>query len=443
MKLQIKFTILFFIICSAAINKINAQWFQTSQFPGLILLQVSVADSNVVWITGILGTSTNLRIYRSIDGGNNWDSIPRFPSSYPVNVPILSAIDSSTAFCVFAKADPYFRGSAFYKTTNSGREWILIDSITSHYWDIGFSKAVPYIGMVLASIDETVIYKTFDKGNSWSINILNTRSPARENSFCVINEAYYGYVYSFNHAWDLGVIMTQNGGNNWYNSHDQTGLGTGLALSNDKINGIMTCSNTEDNIFKTTNGGLNWSVLDIGIPLAPAFWNPTWIYGTSTVFLTSTLGVIRSDNNGANFVMQNLPAGVTLRKEIDYCKYENKIIAYGVCQNGIIIKSRQEIIRTNLQQTNTNVPSEYVLFQNYPNPFNPVTKIKFSVPENQFIKIQVYDIQGKEIQQLLNERVQAGNYETKFNGNNFSSGIYYYTLESDNFSITKKMLLIK
>jgi hypothetical protein len=76
MKTLAKFTILFFILSSVILNKIQAQWFEVSQFPGLKFIQISVVDSNVVWIAGWQGSVSNLIIYRSINGGLNWTSIP-------------------------------------------------------------------------------------------------------------------------------------------------------------------------------------------------------------------------------------------------------------------------------------------------------------------------------------------------------------------------------
>ncbi len=100
-----------------------------------------------------------------------------------------------------------------------------------------------------------------------------------------------------------------------------------------------------------------------------------------------------------------------------------------------------------LNQTTT-VAGDFRLYQNYPNPFNPVTKIKFSVPqeargETRNVRLIVYDELGKEIATLVNERLDAGSYDVEFNGENFSSGIYYYKLEAGYFSEVKKMTLLK
>ena len=88
-------------------------------------------------------------------------------------------------------------------------------------------------------------------------------------------------------------------------------------------------------------------------------------------------------------------------------------------------------------------PSEYSLGQNYPNPFNPSTKIKYSIPVFSSVTIKVYDILGKEIETLVDEKKSAGTYELKWDAGRFSAGVYVYKLTADNFTIVKKMLMLK
>jgi hypothetical protein len=97
---------------------------------------------------------------------------------------------------------------------------------------------------------------------------------------------------------------------------------------------------------------------------------------------------------------------------------------------------------------NNTLAEQFTLGQNYPNPFNPITKIKFSLPSNvkretSNVKIIIYDILGKEIATLVNETLQPGTYEVTFDASNYSSGLFFYKLETSNYSETKKMLLIK
>ncbi|MBE0572646.1 MAG: M20/M25/M40 family metallo-hydrolase [Ignavibacteriaceae bacterium] len=89
------------------------------------------------------------------------------------------------------------------------------------------------------------------------------------------------------------------------------------------------------------------------------------------------------------------------------------------------------------------VPAEFVLSQNYPNPFNPSTRISYFVPQESFVSIKVYDFLGREVITLVNETKSTGSYEIIFDASNLPSGTYFYTLIAENYSSTKKMILIK
>lgn len=98
---------------------------------------------------------------------------------------------------------------------------------------------------------------------------------------------------------------------------------------------------------------------------------------------------------------------------------------------------------TEVEQENGNVPTKFVLQQNFPNPFNPVTQIKFSVPAASNVKLIVTDILGREVATLVNDELAAGNYNVNFDASSFSSGVYFYTIITDNFKQSKKMILMK
>jgi hypothetical protein len=98
---------------------------------------------------------------------------------------------------------------------------------------------------------------------------------------------------------------------------------------------------------------------------------------------------------------------------------------------------------TDVKQENDLVPDRYVLEQNYPNPFNPSTEIKFSTSKSSNVKLIVTDILGREVATLVNDDLSAGNYSINFNAQNLSSGVYFYTLLTDNFKQSRKMILMK
>jgi len=93
-------------------------------------------------------------------------------------------------------------------------------------------------------------------------------------------------------------------------------------------------------------------------------------------------------------------------------------------------------------QIGTTVNS-FELKQNYPNPFNPTTNINFSIPKSEFVKISVYNILGKEVAVLSEEKLSPGSYNVKFDAANYSSGVYFYKISAGEFNSIKRMLLLK
>ncbi len=96
-----------------------------------------------------------------------------------------------------------------------------------------------------------------------------------------------------------------------------------------------------------------------------------------------------------------------------------------------------------VEMEDNGIPVTYNLEQNYPNPFNPATIIKFSIPEASNVKIIVSDILGREVTTLVNDNLNAGSYSVNFDASKISSGVYFYTLMTDKFKQSKKMLLMK
>lgn len=95
------------------------------------------------------------------------------------------------------------------------------------------------------------------------------------------------------------------------------------------------------------------------------------------------------------------------------------------------------------KEINENIPNNFVLEQNYPNPFNPSTIINFSVPEESFVTIKIYNVQGEEVATLVNENLSIGNYKADWDASNLASGVYVYMLRSENFQLSRKMIFMK
>jgi hypothetical protein len=98
---------------------------------------------------------------------------------------------------------------------------------------------------------------------------------------------------------------------------------------------------------------------------------------------------------------------------------------------------------TGIAENNVNKPLNYLLTQNFPNPFNPSTDISYQIPNESYVSLKVYNVQGKEVRSLVSRRQLPGTYTVRFNGADLNSGIYYYKLTANDFTQTKKMILIK
>ena len=96
-----------------------------------------------------------------------------------------------------------------------------------------------------------------------------------------------------------------------------------------------------------------------------------------------------------------------------------------------------------IQTVNSEVPANFSLSQNYPNPFNPTTNIRFAVPQTGFVKLKVFDMLGREVETLVSENLNAGTYNVDWSAANYSSGVYFYMIETGGFTETKKMLILK
>ena len=96
-----------------------------------------------------------------------------------------------------------------------------------------------------------------------------------------------------------------------------------------------------------------------------------------------------------------------------------------------------------IRPISTIVPDKFKLYQNYPNPFNPSTNIKFDIPVRSNVTLVVYNMAGQTVIQLVNEKLQAGTYSVNWDAGNNASGVYFYKLETSEFTLTKKLALLK
>lgn len=388
-------------------------------------------------------TSVEGGIYKSSNSGVNWAQVGL--ATY--NAGALSSNANSV----------YFAGFGFGRSDNNGASWMLT------YPNMSGSRKIIFDNNNIFVCATTFHYVSTDNGINFT-SVLNTQS------FDMINVGGTYYLSTFSEVW-----KSTNGGFNWGN--------TIPALSNKRV-GQMALINNHflaasrsifDLSYYSTNAGLNWSAVS-----DTAFTNITSIYVLGgVVYAGNRYGIIKSTNNGLNWsysssghppngtiskILSNngilFSAGssgiyYSLNSGANWVVY-NQGFPGPASVNDITIKdnfmyaavSGGSIWKRDLSTTGVNVisnqsPKSFNLSQNYPNPFNPMTKIKFDIPNSLNTKITVYDILGKEIKILVNAKLNPGSYEVDFDGTNLPSGVYFYKLETEAFSETKKMILTK
>ena len=125
--------------------------------------------------------------------------------------------------------------------------------------------------------------------------------------------------------------------------------------------------------------------------------------------------------------------GKTYHFWYDSYNYKKNIGAIGYATSPHVVGVEEE----------ASLPSEYTLFQNYPNPFNPSTKINYSIPNQSYVTLKVFDVLGREVSLLVNKEQSVGNYEVEFNASNLTSGVYFYRIQAGDYAVTKKMIFMK
>jgi len=145
--------------------------------------------------------------------------------------------------------------------------------------------------------------------------------------------------------------------------------------------------------------------------------------------------------------IDEVSASTTSYVDYDYVTGSSIALSYKIrAKNGTVVSqftNTQTIYGDLYKESSSEKSYEFALNQNYPNPFNPSTIITYSIPNQEFVTIRVFDTLGKEIVELVNEEREAGLYSVEFNAENLPSGIYFYTISAGKYSATKKLLLMK
>ncbi|MCX6157243.1 MAG: T9SS type A sorting domain-containing protein [Ignavibacteriae bacterium] len=362
-------------------------------------------------------------------------------------------------------------GKGVFYTSNNGNNWTDITNNTSiNIYTIACNKNYLFAG-AYGSGTIAPIYRSSDLGQTWN-NVGNNIPYYLVSNIFTKGDTVFASVWSLkeNNMFDFAFYFSTNNGNAWSNIWDiYFGVGgfvtdgtnmflcsgygvfkssdcinwnkvnNGLtdtvitSLAYDEINNILYAGTYSHGVFSSIDNGNNWIPKNAGIVNSAIM--ALRVQGNIVIAGTGN-GVYKSSNYGTNWISIGL-SNMSLTSFA--CNYE--YLFASTVYNSIWRRPLSEIIGINNISTET--PSKYSLAQNYPNPFNPITNIKFSIVNSGDVKLVVYDIQGREVQTLVNESLKPGTYEAAFDGSMLTSGVYFYKLMTNGFTETKRMVLIK
>jgi photosystem II stability/assembly factor-like uncharacterized protein len=361
----------------------------------------------------------------------------------------------------------------FLKSTNSGQSWHYYSAmpvgVTYLHEGVFINSSTGFASAVTDgnSYNKSGIVRTTNGGLNWNFvsppdsfqNYNRMEFPNSTTGFAVGEH----FDSNFPNGFKGLILRTTNGGSNWSRTNiSDINNFQGVSFANSTTG--IACGTSNDlfpgaHFYKTTNAGASWFLLPFQVDSALGD-GISLVAGTGRGFAFGSK--LQEDPNNPGFlritgyyINRTTDYGVSWHKSF-YPDTESILInSTDIDQNtwyisggnfftekGVVLKTTNGGGPIGINPISIEIPDKFNVYQNYPNPFNPVTKIKFDVPESGNINFKVYDLLGKVIYSL-NENKHAGTYEINFNGNDISSGIYYYSIEANGSRDVKKMVLLK
>jgi ligand-binding sensor domain-containing protein len=395
------------------------QWTSISSFPN------SYANDIIFSGDTIFTSTAGSGVYISVNGGSNWTQTN-------------NGLNNSQALSVnqlFLNGNVIYAATVdgIYKSTNRGQSWVKKSSgiVIGGGALYEFTVSISQLSGKLFTGAYTGIYTSTDGAESWHVTNASGSAVMAKN-FTLHNGIIFAARETNNTPY---AYNSTNNGLTW-NIYNTLNMPTITFFSEPPV----MWAGTIDGVWLSTNDGVSWQMRNSGLSLDP--------YSSSIIRVNGTLvtslkfggsGVYRTSNNGLNWeeISQGLPFLSSIEKLVEY---NGKVIA--ATSGGLYQRNISEIV-VGVESHTEDIPSSYKLYQNYPNPFNPETIINYELPISNYVRLSVYDIIGKEISVLVNDKQQAGNHKIILNASNYPSGVYYYRLETSGYSETKKMILLK
>jgi photosystem II stability/assembly factor-like uncharacterized protein len=408
------------------------------------LYSVRTVNNLVGWAAGAGGT-----IIRTTDGGVTWTNCNLDESIIIGEIGSIEALNADTAFCTAKSTEAAF----IYRTLNGGANWTQV-LIQNNGFINAIHFVVPYYGYAVSNPvnGKWMIWYTYNCGVYWDTLrtiVQNGNEEGWNNSMA----------FSGNYGWfgtnNSRVYKTYNPVCVWQ-GYTTPGLVNSRSVHfNSNTLGLAGGSS----LVRSTDGGIVWQ----NIGPVPGNGEILGIEGSGTDFwYIRGTNIYRSSNSGDTWSL--CYTGTDTLYDINFSVIDGCPAGWAVGENGRIVKMSEDSL-IGIRNYDNSVPAEYKLYQNYPNPFNPVTKIKFDIPSNvkrktanaplssigegPGVRLVIYDILGREVANLIpplrggQEGLQPGTYSVTWDASNFPSGVYFYTLKCSDFSVSKKMLLIK
>jgi photosystem II stability/assembly factor-like uncharacterized protein len=394
------------------------------------LISIAFIDSLTGWVSSDSG-----KIFHTSDGGENWDE--QF-SNDSLNINSLFFLNEQVGWgsAVSFTYEPY--GTFVLTTTDGGTNWnseylrlgqVFINSF--YFFDTltGFTVGSP-----------NVFHKTTNGGSSWEKVKLDSSAASGFPPFTVkFHSPQYGYACGgLRDA--IGVVWrTTDGGENWTTVVDTLAPEPFYDIQIfDSLHVLVVGGDPEygASYVVTYDGGETWEYVNLGIlgyPVDVGFrtaaegWMPM---GYQKIFLLTS-------DSGESWIEVNTPDSTDILR---ICFIDSSH-GFGVGSHGSIIKYIPQ--KPTDVKGGEEIISSFNLQQNYPNPFNPSTTIEYSIAEDGFVKLAVYNLLGEEVATLVNTQQKAGSYEVNFNARGLSSGVYLYRIEAANYTASKKFVLMK
>ena len=409
-----------------------SQWFQQTSPTPATNYSIHFLNNNTGYISSVGGITL-----KTTDGGDNWNM--QTPFTY-LDVYDLYILDLNTIIAVCSNPSTFH--SAIYKTTDGGTNWVMKFEGSQ----IALRGTIQFINSNTGfaagwSQSDSAMVQTTNGGESWQK--IKTIAVGGIDKLC-FTDANTGFAAGYVNGGSC-VLKTTNSGTNWAKIyiHPTAFAFFSIDFVNSNIGWIVGINSSNRGLIqKTTDGGLNWFDQ---VNQHPSNWElyDIEMINENTGWIVGDIGqIVKTSNGGTNWRAQIDP-GPSPRQALNAVEFNDSDTGWIVGGNGRIYKTTNGGGTVSVQNISSEIPASFSLLQNYPNPFNPRTVISFQLSVVSDVSLKVYDIQGREVQTLVNERLQPGKYETSFDGSGLNSGVYFYRLTTDGFSETKRMILLK